>query len=427
VTLTELELASAGQAGTAIARPLAPTGLPRLLPSWPDPSLAAHRALVGPLPPPGPNLIGEILASGLRGRGGARFPTGQKMAAVAARRGPAVLVANGTEGEPLSDKDRALLIGNPHLVLDGMAAAAAAVGANRLILAIEEIRGDTIAALRRALAERTDGSAVELVLTPSRYVVGQETALVRWIDAGDARPTFGGRPYERGVGGRPTLVDNVETLAHVGLIARFGAEWFRALGPEDEPGSALVTVSGGVRRPGVYEVPVGYPLADLLRHVEAEPIHALLVGGYYGTWIGAGDGAAARLSSTGLAAVGAAPGSGVIVALPADVCALAEVTSVAAWYAAHSAGQCGPCLFGLADIANALRRVADGDPAAEPAARRWTRMVTGRGACRFPDGAARFVESALDVLHAEVRDHQHGRCRRRHAGYLPAPGRGVRQ
>jgi NADH:ubiquinone oxidoreductase subunit F (NADH-binding) len=346
------------------------------------------------------------------------------MAAVTSRRRPAVLVANGTEGEPLSDKDRTLLTHNPHLVLDGMTAAAAAIGATRIILALEEVRADTTAAVRQALAERRHHPDVELALTPSRYVAGQETALVRWIEAGDARPRFGGRPFERGVGGRPTLVDNVETLAHVGLIARFGAEWFRTLGPEDEPGSTLVTVAGGVRRPGVYEIPVGYPLSELLRHAEAEPAQAVLVGGYYGAWIGAREAASARLSSSGLAPLGASPGSGVIVAIPADACAWSEVTAVAGWYAAHSAGQCGPCRFGLADIARALRAMASGDPGAEAAARRWTEMVRGRGACRFPDGAAAFVTTALDVLQAEVSDHARRSCRRRLGGYLPAPAPG---
>jgi NADH:ubiquinone oxidoreductase subunit F (NADH-binding) len=343
------------------------------------------------------------------------------MAAVMSRRRPAVLVANGTEGEPLSDKDRTLLTHNPHLVLDGMTAAAAAIGATRIILAIEAARVDTAAAVRRALAERRHHPDVELALTPSRYVAGQETALVRWIEDGEARPRFGGRPHERGVGGRPTLVDNVETLAHVGLIARFGAEWFRSLGQEDEPGSTLVTVAGGVRRPGVYEIPVGYPLGDLLRHAEAEPAQAVLVGGYYGAWIAADQAVAAPLSSSGLAPLGAAPGSGVIVAIPADACAWSEVTTVAGWYAAHSAGQCGPCRFGLADIARAILALAAGDPAAEAAARRWTEMVRGRGACRFPDGAAGFITSALDVLQAEVSDHARASCRRRPGGYLPAP------
>jgi NADH:ubiquinone oxidoreductase subunit F (NADH-binding) len=330
------------------------------------------------------------------------------------------LVANGTEGEPLSAKDRALMIGNPHLVLDGVVAAARAVGATRIILAIEQARPDVAAAMRRALTER-QGPALQLVLTPSRYVVGQETALVHWINERDARPVFGSRPYERGVGGRPTLVDNVETLAHIGLIARFGAGWFRALGPEDEPGSTLITVAGGVRCPGVYEVPVDYPLGDLLNRVGVEPAQAFLIGGYYGAWIAPRDAAAARLSSAGLVRFGTAPGSGVVVALPTDACALAEVAAVAEWYAAHSARQCGPCQFGLADVARALRDVALGDPAAEAAARRWAQMVKGRGACRFPDGAATFVESALDVLQAEVADHRVGRCRRRYGGYLPAP------
>jgi NADH:ubiquinone oxidoreductase subunit F (NADH-binding) len=411
------ELAPAG--GSRQDAPAA--GLPRLLPAGRVRSYTEHCQRVGVLPLSGPNLIGEITSSGLRGRSGARFPTGQKMAAVAGRRGPAVVVANGTEGEPLSEKDRALMIANPHLVLDGMAAAAAAVGATRVILALEQARADTVAAMRGALAERPDAASVELVLTPSRYVVGQETALVRWINDLDPRPVFGGRPYERGVGSRPTLVDNVETLANVGLIARFGARWFRSLGPEEEPGSMLVTVSGGVRRPGVYEVPIGYPLSDLLGQVEAEPAQACLIGGYYGAWIGTDEAQAARLCSSSLAALGASPGSGVIVAVPADACALVEVAAVAEWYAAHSAGQCGPCVFGLADIAGALRSLVTGDPAAPAAARRWAELVRGRGACRFPDGAATFVASALDVLRSEIDDHVRGRCRRRHGGYLTAP------
>ncbi|HEY3809787.1 MAG TPA: NADH-ubiquinone oxidoreductase-F iron-sulfur binding region domain-containing protein [Acidimicrobiales bacterium] len=403
---------------------LAACRLPRLLPQPRDPSYAAHWEQLGPLPAPGRGLIDEVLASGLRGRGGARFPTGRKMAAVAAGRGPAVLVANGTEGEPLSAKDRALLVGNPHLVLDGIAAAAAAVGADRILLAVERARPDTVVAVRQALAERPPGPVIELLQTPSRYVAGQETALVRWIDGGDAKPVFGSRPFLRGVGGRPTLVDNVETLAHIGLIARFGADWFRLLGTDDEPGSALVTVSGAVRHRGVYEIPVGYSVGALLDHVEAAPAQALLIGGYFGAWIPGDDLTGVHLSSAGLAAAGASPGSGVIVAIPEDACALAEVATVAEWYASHSAGQCGPCVFGLADIARAVRGVLAGDPDGETAARRWTAMVRGRGACHFPDGAATFVDSALDTLVAEVADHRHGRCRRRIGGYLPSPAPG---
>jgi NADH:ubiquinone oxidoreductase subunit F (NADH-binding) len=244
---------------------------------------------------------------------------------------------------------------------------------------------------------------------------------VSWINGGDARPKFGNRPYQAGVGKRPTLVDNVETLAHLGLIARFGADWFRLLGPPDEPGSMLVTVTGGVDRPGVYEVAVGVSLSTLLDQVDASPPQALLVGGYFGTWVGGDRLADVPLSTEGLATIGGRLGCGVIVVIPDDACAWSEVATVAEWYAAHSAGQCGPCVFGLGDIARAVGGILDGDPEAEVAARRWTAMVRGRGACQFPDGAAGFVDSALEALSAEVSDHRLGRCARRHRGYLPAP------
>jgi NADH:ubiquinone oxidoreductase subunit F (NADH-binding) len=402
-----------------------PTETARLLPASGGPTYREHLDRVGPLPAAGPGLIQEVLESGLRGRGGAGFPTGRKMVAVRGRRGPAVVVANGTEGEPLSAKDRVLLARNPHLVLDGLVAVGAALRGDRIIIAVERARQDTVAALRHALVERPDhGPVIELVQTPSRYIAGQETALVRWINGGEARPVFGNRIYERGVAGRPTLVDNVETLAHVGLIARFGAGWFRLIGPPAEPGSMLVTVTGGVDRPGVYEVPIGSSLTQLLGQVGARRVQALLVGGYFGTWVGGERIAAVPLSAEGLATVGSRPGCGVIVALPDDVCAWAEVATVAEFYSAHSAGQCGPCVFGLEDIARAVRGVLAGDPEAEAAARHWTAMVKGRGACHLPDGAAGFVESALDVFGGEIADHRLGRCQRPHHGYLPSPAPG---
>jgi NADH:ubiquinone oxidoreductase subunit F (NADH-binding) len=410
MTLTELRAPS-----------VAAGGLPRLLPYTGDVSHAAHLELVGPLPPAGPELIAEVTKAGLRGRGGAAFPTGQKMASVAARRGAKVLVANGTEGEPLSNKDCVLLTLNPHLVLDGILAAAGAVGARRVILCVKRGQGAVLSALRRALGERHETPEIELLETPDRYVAGQETALVHWINGGTAQPTFGSRPFQRGVDGKPTLVDNVETLAHVGLIVRFGAAWFSTIGRGKETGSALVTVGGGIERPGVYEIPVGLPLVALLNQVQARPAQALLLGGYFGRWVDARLAGDATLCNEGLAHLGARFGCGVVVAIPEDACALAEVAAVAGWYSANSAGQCGACLFGLADIARAMQGVVGGDPSAEVAARRWTAMVRGRGACQFPDGAAMFVDSALDALATEVAEHRQGRCRRPYRNHLPVP------
>jgi len=403
----------------------APAGPARLLPLSGGPSYREHLDRVGPLLAAGPGLTQAVRDSGLRGRGGAGFPTGRKLAAVAGGRGRPVVIANGTEGEPLSAKDRVLLTRNPHLVLDGLDAAASALGADRAIIAVERARTDTLAAVRRAIAERPAGRLpIEMVGTPSRYIAGQETALVRWVNGGEARPVFGSRVYEQGVGGRPTLVDNVETLANVGLIARFGPDWFRLVGSPEEPGTVIVTVTGGVDRPGVYEVPVGASLTGLLGHVGAHPVQAVLFGGYFGTWVGGQDIAEVPVSSAGLATIGGRLGCGVIVVIPDDACALAELATVTGWYSAHSAGQCGPCVFGLGDIARAVDGVLAGDPNAEAAARRWTAMVRGRGACQFPDGAASFVDSGLDALSAEVAEHRGQRCDRPHRGYLPAPAPG---
>jgi NADH:ubiquinone oxidoreductase subunit F (NADH-binding) len=400
-------------------------GLPRLLPVGGDPTLAAHVARLGPLPPAHRGLITAVAESGLRGRGGAAFPTGTKLAAVAAGTGPRIVVANGTEGEPLSTKDRAVLSANPHLVLDGIASAVGAVGATRAVLCVKRGQPGLRTGLARALAERQDPVPVEVLETPDPYVAGQETALIHWMNGGDARPVFGPRPAQRGVDGHPTLVDNVETLAQIGLIARFGPDWFRRLGTPAEPGSALVTVSGAVDRPGVYEIPLGHPLPELLDQLGTGPCEALLLGGYFGRWMAPESIGSASLSDAGLATAGTRFGCGVIVVLPTDRCALAEVATVADWYAANSAGQCGACRFGLADIARAVGGLVAGHPDAEAAARRWTAMVRGRGACQFPDGAAGFVDSALDVLGPEIAAHQRGGCGRPAGHVLPAPAVGA--
>jgi NADH:ubiquinone oxidoreductase subunit F (NADH-binding) len=258
-------------------------------------------------------------------------------------------------------------------------------------------------------------------------VAGEETALVHWLNGGDAKPTLvPPRPFERGVRGRPTLVQNVETLAHLALVARFGAEWFRRIGATGDPGTRVVTVGGAVNRPGVYEVASGVPLRDALTAAGVYgPPPAVLVGGYFGTWLDSGQVELARLDADSMPVLGASPGSGVIWALPEGVCGLAESTRVAHWYADQSAGQCGPCANGLPAIASAFQALVAGSHGAEAAAAvdRWTQMVVGRGACRHPDGATRFVASALRVFAGEVDLHrQHGPCSAsRRPGVLPVP------
>ena len=186
-----------------------------------------------------------VQRSGLRGRGGADFPTATKLRAVAAGRRGATVIVNGSETEPASAKDRLLLTRLPHLVLDGAVLAARAVNAREVIVKVGDGMPAVARALERAIAARADeGVAFEVVAGPEGYVTGEETAVVNYIARGVAKPTFiPPRPYERGLRGRPTLIQNPETLSQLALIARFGASWFRELGSDADPGSALVTIS----------------------------------------------------------------------------------------------------------------------------------------------------------------------------------------
>jgi NADH:ubiquinone oxidoreductase subunit F (NADH-binding) len=358
--------------------------------------------------------------------------------AVADRRGrrrPVVLV-NGAEGEPASGKDRGLLQAMPHLVLDGVVLAARAVGASEVVIAVGAQASLAEAALETALAERKRNRidpplSISVVTVPAGFVTGEETALVRFVNGGPAKPTFTPpRPFERGVGGAATLVLNVETFAHLALIARYGSNWFREVGTTREPGSTLVTITGAVARPGVHEIGFGTTFTSLVDEAGGltAPVSAFLVGGYFGSWLPAETAMGLRLLDADLAPHGAALGARAIVAFPAQACALHEVARVARYLADESAGQCGPCVHGLAAIASGLERVtgATGDDRANLA--RWLETVRGRGACRHPDGATRFVASALDVFADEVELHlRRGRCRVRGGAVLPVPQTGGRR
>ena len=290
-----------------------PRRLPRLLPIEADPSLDAHFERWGQMPAGSPALIGEVERAGLRGRGGAGFPTATKLRSVAAGT-RTVAVANATEGEPASWKDRSLLIGTPHLVLDGLSLAAETVRASEAIICVDRADSAACASVTTALTERRQAGAdvipLRLERTPSQYVAGEESALVQWLNGGEAKPTFvPPRPYQRGVRGRPTLINNAETLAHLALIARFGAAWYRSLGTAADPGTALLTVTGDVTRPGVYERAFGTPVADIVEragwHGDAAP-QAILIGGYSGTWVPGPAVAGLTLETASLAQVGAA-------------------------------------------------------------------------------------------------------------------------
>jgi NADH:ubiquinone oxidoreductase subunit F (NADH-binding) len=402
-------------------------------------SLAEHLALHGPLPvwhrhargaehP----LIEQVEQAGLRGRGGAGFPTAVKLRAVAASRGRPVVVVNAAEGEPASLKDRTLTQTLPHLVLDGATLAAHALRASEIVVSVCESARASAESLAEAISERGSperGSPrTRLTTIPTHYVAGQESALVNHLNGAPAIPTF--TPpmvFQQGVARRATLVSNAETLAHLALIARHGPGWFRELGTPSQPGSTLVTLSGPVSRPGVYEIEYGASLGSLIDAaggIAGRP-RAALLGGYGGSWVGEEHLHSLLLADEHLAAHRASLGAGVVLILSEDACPVAETTRLMRWLASQSAHQCGPCVHGLNAITTSLQEItgAAAQPNTHHRLTRLATLVRGRGACAHPDGAARMLLTAIEAFGPEFQDHaRHGPCEGcLHPEELPLP------
>jgi NADH:ubiquinone oxidoreductase subunit F (NADH-binding) len=378
--------------------------------------LAGHRSVHGPLPALDVDRLSRLLEqSGLAGRGGAGFPFGTKLRSLRGTR-PTVVV-NGSESEPASYKDRTLLRRTPHLVLDGALAVAGAVSAGEVIVAVHDPAAAEAA--RAAVRERPDrhGVDVRVELTGGTFVAGEARTLLRVLDGGPALPP--GRrdlPTARG-----KLVSNAETFAQLAVLVRLGAQRFAESGTRAEPGTTLLTVGGAVSRPGVVELPLGTPLGILLRAAGADDARYIVAGGYHGAWLAPHPDV--PISRAGLTAARATLGAGVLYVLDHRTCALGELANVAQWLAAQSAKQCGPCRFGLPALAADVADAVHGHPAAVARALKHAQLVTGRGACAHPDGAARFVQSGLAALSDELRAHQRGGCARPVLGQLPIGGR----
>lgn len=362
-------------------------------------------------------LLDAVAASGLLGRGGAAFPLAVKLTTVraAARAGrQTVVIANGEEGEPSSVKDRWLLRHRPHLVLDGLRLAAQIAGAERGYVYVSDPHAAT--AVEAALAEAGEhlGSLrISVVTVDPAYIAGEESAAVRVINGGPAKPTDKPpRVFEQGVAGLPTLVSNVETLAHVPFILRTGPAEFRRHGTEASPGTYLATITGAGHPPALYELPHGTKTSDLLvlHGVDPEAVTGALMGGYFAGLLNRSI-VETTLDHESVRALGSGLGCGAISVLTAD-CPVAVAASVLAYFDRENAGQCGSCFNGtaaMAAVANALRDgAATGDDVAR--LRRWSVVLRGRGACATLDGAANVAASLLDQFPALVDDHLDGGC-----------------
>ncbi|WP_411289539.1 NADH-ubiquinone oxidoreductase-F iron-sulfur binding region domain-containing protein [Mycobacterium adipatum] len=348
--------------------------------------------------------------AGVLGRGGAAFPMAVKLTTVrnAALRGvDTVLVANGEEGEPASVKDRWLLRNRPHLVLDGVRLAAQIIGARHAHVYVSD--GAAEHAVRAALGElpsdALDGVTVGVRTVRPGYVAGEESAAVRAINGGPAKPTDKPpRVFEVGVGGLPTAVCNVETLANLPFVQRHGAAAYRAAGTDDSPGTFLATLTGGGRAPGLYEVPFGVAAADLiaLHGIPAEQVRGALMGGYFAGMLDRRV-LGATLDHRSLQALGSGLGCGAVSVITEED-PIAVAAAVLAYYDRENADQCGSCFNGTAAMAAAAAALRDGTADAEDLARlrRWSVVLRGRGACATLDAACNIAASVLAMFGDDI-------------------------
>ena len=358
------------------------------------------------------SLFAELDSSGLTGRGGAAFPSARKISALldAGGRSNAVVIGNGSEGEPRSLKDVTLLSIAPHVVIDGLLALGAAIGTRRLFL---HVHPDAMVTVVRAVRSRRETRRITVVEAADTFISGEASAVVNAIAGRAAIPVDRSeRLTTVGLQRRPTAVFNVETLAHIALIARYGAAWFRSMGSAGDPGTRLVTVSGAVTTETVLEVPGGARLSDILARCEPDlsRIQAVLVGGYHGRWVGPeyfGDRLGAVRAGDGLAA-----GAGILYVLGRHECGIRTTAQIIDYLASQSAEQCGPCRFGLPALASEFAHLAyDAAPAARiERVLDLARSVAGRGACHHPDGTARLVTSAIHAFTDDIEAHRRGGC-----------------
>lgn len=359
-------------------------------------------------------LVDEVDRSGLLGRGGAAFPLAVKLRTVrdAGRRGtPTVVLANGEEGEPASVKDRWLMRNRPHLILDGVRLAARMVAADRAYVYVS----DQAAArsLESALAARQFDVPISVVVVDGGYVAGEETAAVQAVNGGPAKPTDKPpRPFERGVGGHPTLVSNVETLANLPFVLRHGAEEYRSVGTSASPGTFLATITGAGRPPALYELPHGVPFSDLLtlHGVSADHVDGVLMGGYFAGLINR-DVLGTTLDHETMRELGSGLGCGAV-AILTDDCPVAVAAAVLAYFDRENAGQCGSCFNGTAAMSAVTNALRDGQATSEDLARleRWSVVLRGRGACATLDAATNVAKTLLGQFPQVVAQHLGGEC-----------------
>ncbi|MGH2660532.1 MAG: complex I 51 kDa subunit family protein [Actinomycetota bacterium] len=372
-------------------------------------------------------VIGEVKRSGLRGRGGAGFPTGAKWEAVRGDPCPTkYVVCNAAEGEPGTFKDRWLIRRNPYQVIEGIAIAAYAVGAKQAFIGIKRAFETEIAALGRAIDEMgRDGMLgsvpIDVVVGPDEYLFGEEKALVEVIEGNEPLPRVL-PPYMQGLfaeprSSNPTAVNNVETLANIPHIIRRGADWFRSLGSEGSPGTMVFTLSGDVQHPGLYELPLGLPLRTLIYDIgggppEGRAIKAIFPGA--SNTILSAEQLDTPMDFDSMKAMGSGLGSAGFVAYDESACIVRATLTFSRFLYVESCAQCPACKFSSGEITAYLERIerGEGSEADVDTALARCLTVTDGQRCALPTGESLLVQSAIQVFGAQFKEHLGRACPR---------------
>ena len=365
---------------------------------------------------PREEIIETLKSSGLRGRGGAGFPTGLKLSFMPRdAQGQKYIVCNSDESEPGTFKDRDILRFNPHQVIEGMALAGYAIGAT---IGFNYIRGEYYepwqrfeAALVEArqvglLGENLMGSEIAFELHSQRgagaYICGEETALLESLEGKKGQPRFKPPfPAQVGAFGKPTTINNTETLASIPPIIRNGAEWFSSIGVENSGGTKIYSVSGHVNRPGNYEVPMGMPFRDLLKMAggvqDGRALKAVIPGGSSVPVVPADAIMGCTMDYDGLSQVGSALGAGSVIVMDETTCMVEVLERISYFYFVESCGQCTPCREGTGWLYRMIRRIrtGEGTPADLDRLKSVADRIEGRTICALGDAAAWPVQSFL--------------------------------
>jgi len=377
-------------------------------------------------------LIREIDESGLRGRGGAGFPTGKKWAITQeCSEQPHYVVLNGGEDEPGSKKDRLLMENLPHLVIEGVILASYAVGASKAYLYINSQYKTARDSMAQALMEAQEagywgekilGSNFSLdivfVAAPPNYVAGEDSAALEVIEDKQPlprqKPPF---PATVGLFGKPTAVNNVETLANVPPIIANGAKWYRSFGTPESPGTMIFSLNDEVNRPGIYELPFGSSLRSLIEECgggvkDGKAIKAILPGGPSSAFLPA-DKIDLPLDHNSVRAGGSSIGCGVVRIVTEGTCIVEEILRIADFFAAESCGQCPACRMETNTLAAMLKKVQQGQ-GGQLLLEQFSKIISfnkGKGFCNLINMPGPPIESALRLFRSDFEFHlANGRC-----------------